>query len=44
MIFDDETQQAEFYSFLSTLQELYPDEETHAARLSKFIKSKSWEK
>jgi len=44
MIFVNERQQSLWYSFLSSMQEMYPDEETHAARLEKFIESKSWAK
>lgn len=44
MIFDNEEQQSQWYSFLSTLQDLYPNLETHASRLEMFIKDKSWEK
>ena len=40
LIFDNEDQQAVFYSFLSELQTMFPDEETHAARLTKFVKTR----
>ena len=38
MIFDNEEQQQNWYAFIAKMREKYPKEETHAARINKFIK------
>jgi len=39
LVFDNEQQQADWYTFLAKLKEQYPNEETHAARVQMYIKS-----